>query len=86
MRKQVIDIFSEWMEAYVRRQSEDGGSEADCRAWIESNCPEATEEVQQAVVDCFNRKPEAVCSWEFTEKRELNIIIKNNKFNNRDNE
>ena len=83
MRKQVIDIFSEWMEAYVRRQLEGGGSEADCRAWIESNYPEVTEGVQQAVVDCFNRNPDAVCSWEFTQKQELNIIIKNNKFNNR---
>lgn len=86
MRKKVIDIFSDWMEAYVSRQYEDGRIKEDCRAWIESNHPEETEEVKQAVVDCFNRKPDAVCSWEFTQKRVLNIIIKNNKLNNKDNE
>lgn len=90
MRKQVIEIFSEWIAYYVCNPSENTDKEAICRQWVQTNYPEATEETIQAVVDSFDQKPDAICSWELTPKRILNIIIKQekkpNNINNNENE
>ncbi len=79
MRKQVIEIFSEWMAYYVRHQEECGDGNTVCRQWVETNYPDETEAVVQAVVDSYDRKPDAICSWEYTADRVLNIIIKQEK-------
>lgn len=85
MRKQVIEIFSEWIAYYVCNQSEGCDREATCRQWIADNYPEASADIAQAVVDSFDQKPDAICSWELTPKRVLNIIIKQEKKTNNPN-
>ena len=81
MRKQVIEIFSEWIAHYVCNPSEEADKDALCR-------PEATEEIIQAVVDSFDQNPDAICAWELTPKRVLNIIVKqeHKPINNNENE
>lgn len=82
MRKQVIEIFSEWIAHYVCNPSEEADKDALCRQWVQTNYPEATEEIIQAVVDSFNQKPDAICSWELTPQRGLTIIVKHEKKTN----
>lgn len=77
MRKQVIDIFSEWMNYCLHHQEECADNSNACRQWVETNYPEASEEVVSAVVKSYERTPDAVCSWEFTKDSILNIIVKN---------
>lgn len=79
MRKQVIEIFSEWMEYYLKHQEECADGATACRQWVETNYPEISEEVVEAVVECFERTPDAICSWEFTQNKILNIIIRKDK-------
>lgn len=80
MRKQVIEIFSEWMAHYVSTPPCD--REGTCRQWIADNYPEASADIVQAVVDSFDQKPNAICSWELTPKRGLTIIVKHEKKTN----
>lgn len=82
MRKQVVEIFSEWLEYYLGHKEECADGENACHQWVETNHPEATEEVVKAVADSFKRTPEALCSWEFTQDKVLNIIIKQPQNNN----
>ena len=50
--------------------------------WIADNYPEAYADIVQAVVDSFDQKPNAICSWELTPKRGLTIIVKHEKKTN----
>ena len=88
MRKQVIEIFSEWIAHYVCNPFEEADKDALCRQWVQTNYPEATEEIIQAVVDSFDQNPDAICAWELTPKRVLNIIVKqeHKPINNNENE
>lgn len=85
MRKQVIEIFSEWIAHYVCNPFEEADKDALCRQWVQTNYPEASADIVQAVVDSFDQKPNAICSWELTPKRILNIIIKQEKKTNNPN-
>ncbi len=78
MREQVIDIFSEWLAYYIHHREECADSNA-CRQWVNNNYPDAPDEIVQAVVDSYDQKPDAICSWEFTKDKVLNIIIRKEK-------
>lgn len=80
MRKQVIEIFSEWMSHFLDHREECTDNSKACRQWVETNYPDTSEEVINAVAKSYDRTPDAVCSWEFTKDNILNIIVrKDNK-------
>lgn len=83
MRRQVIEIFEDWIEfwdkdlkAHQSRKSVwDKYRAPSLQTWLECHYPKAPPEVKQAVADCFNNKPDAYASWNVGKNNEINVII-----------
>lgn len=77
MRRRVIELFSDWLEYYLPRQTFTNDWRSVFDAWCEEKHPETTEGEREAVCDCFCDKPDAVCRWYIDpEDKSVNIVIK----------
>ena len=83
MRKQVIDIFSQWIEVYLTHQTEIGSQYTAFQIWWETNHKAVSDDIRKAVIACFERKPSAICSWFVEENGTINVVIRQPNINNK---
>ena len=84
MRRQVVEIFEEWIDFWIEHlknlpteiypcKRPSGGE--TLRTWLEIHYPDITPETARAVADCFANKPDAYASWETGAGNTINVII-----------
>lgn len=80
MRKQIIDLFEDWLDYWHEHKTSDGSWASAFEQWVADNHPELSDGERQEIAACHECRDGAVCWWE-TDPREhtIHIIVKNYK-------